>query len=1519
MRFLLCMKICFLIIGNSLISSVSASEGFETDGLVNLFSSSQVNFEERVDIATGSLSLSHTDINIPGKGGFSLSINRRYSTPAWYDFADTKKLYENKPVLGLGWQINFGYITFKDSKLIRDNGKPDISACRFDSNYIEHAENPSIIQNPRFVGPTGNSEYLLSSLSDDYSFLTKSGWRGGCYGAAGFIMYDPSGNEYIYNKKLAAPVHSPIESHVYALTKITDKFGNYTSISYRNTTKLEIDSISTSDGRKIDFTYQSKYSQSTKSYQSTLTSISANGTTVYYEYDNNRMLKSVKLNGRTLFSYNYFLFSNRFNNVGNYLLDKVTTEAGGVFSYTYDMETNIGSATPYHMVQSRNVGGALPSATTSYAVEGYQTGWRSTKSVIAYDDNRCTRSVFYTYLGTYGQLSSTAIWREGKQASIKYYGSKDCSSNLLKTTGQGFTAHKVTNQAMHKGHHMMEDYSAVSRRYDKAVTSSSSVTLDEVKYITTYSDFTTFGTPKKIIEESIDLTTNTTIAKRTTIKAIAEPPIDKGLEVLRAKTVYDENNAIVSSASYTYDANRSLTEKVVNGIKTTFTYYDDGNLKTATDAENKTITYSSYYRGKAQRITDSVGAIVKSFDYFGNLTLEKHDGYTPTQYEYEDFDRLTKVDRPNGYDVTYDYNSTYYKATFGDYVAKYDVDGLNRVVLTSETDTVNNNTRYRNVEYDKYGQTVFSSIPSSSATETIGTANEYDAIGRVTRLVTPTGDLSYEYLSGGIIKYTNARGYDYEYTVVGYGEPDYSNFVRMEHPSSSGTIVTRIEKDVVGRQLKVLQGSGNGSDKEITYTYDSTYADLIKSIAQPDLTFNFTYYKNGLQKTKKVNSGAATAYTYDARNRQTFINYPSDVNDVTFTYYTNDLMKSAVNGDGDWGFTYDANGLAISKTLMVDGNVYTTSLTYTNHSYLDTMTYGGITVSYAPTAFGEATKAGGYTTNVKHHTIGSLKSFTYGNGLTYSLALHSNKVAIGSIEAKNGSTSVISKTYDYDEHGNAISIVDNLNASNTISVFSYDGADRLEKATSGMWGGEVSFTYDHLGNIKTKTRPDKVMTYNYDTDNRLESTSTQGIGEGGFVLIGVGGVLSPIPFGVQDSEQGFVYDDAGNVILNGNHTLAYNSANQLAGAFTSGTNGHTYKYDAFGKRVQVTDQNGNSTYEIYDAGDRMLMRVDPDGKRTRKIYMGNKLIASDKEGTREYIHFDTLGSTIAISNSSKALTIENYFPFGERVNNVSANNDQWYTGKKFDDFTQLSYHGARFYDPAIGRFYSHDPLDYRGMHSFNRYAYGNNNPFRYTDPNGLDSAETINSNSDKRWAAAQKLGLVSNMNGVRVRSVNAGSSGRGHGATAWKNYDYAITDKQREMAATGDREGFWKSRWEDSHDPMGLIGLKAVRNNGGLLDYFFGGQAINNRLEAYDKVFGTGTLNLEEVGIKLMNAHVAWTDSDKLGVRGLLSPRQIATYHHDVFAEYGLPSTTFGGTPITGSLWEASATASVWCTGCDLN
>ena len=49
---------------------------------------------------------------------------------------------------------------------------------------------------------------------------------------------------------------------------------------------------------------------------------------------------------------------------------------------------------------------------------------------------------------------------------------------------------------------------------------------------------------------------------------------------------------------------------------------------------------------------------------------------------------------------------------------------------------------------------------------------------------------------------------------------------------------------------------------------------------------------------------------------------------------------------------------------------------------------------------------------------------------------------------------------------------------------------------------------------------------------------------------------------------------------------------------------------------------------------------------------------------------------------------------------------------------------ARYYDPVIGRFYSNDPIGTLGHFSqgnvqgFNRYAYANNNPYKYTDPDG---------------------------------------------------------------------------------------------------------------------------------------------------------------------------------------------------------
>ena len=105
-----------------------------------------------------------------------------------------------------------------------------------------------------------------------------------------------------------------------------------------------------------------------------------------------------------------------------------------------------------------------------------------------------------------------------------------------------------------------------------------------------------------------------------------------------------------------------------------------------------------------------------------------------------------------------------------------------------------------------------------------------------------------------------------------------------------------------------------------------------------------------------------------------------------------------------------------------------------------------------------------------------------------------------------------------------------------------------------------------------------------------------------------------------------------------------------------------------------------------------------------------------------YYHNDTAGSPVAASDGNGNLAWrEHYRPYGERVTQQAAGNNQlWFHNKPQDEQTGLSYFGARYYDPVVGRFMGVDPqgFDEDNLHSFNRYGYGNNNPYKFRDPDG---------------------------------------------------------------------------------------------------------------------------------------------------------------------------------------------------------
>ena len=67
--------------------------------------------------------------------------------------------------------------------------------------------------------------------------------------------------------------------------------------------------------------------------------------------------------------------------------------------------------------------------------------------------------------------------------------------------------------------------------------------------------------------------------------------------------------------------------------------------------------------------------------------------------------------------------------------------------------------------------------------------------------------------------------------------------------------------------------------------------------------------------------------------------------------------------------------------------------------------------------------------------------------------------------------------------------------------------------------------------------------------------------------------------------------------------------------------------------------------------------------------------------------------------------------------------NQLFTGKERDAETGLDYFQTRYFSSAQGRYTSPDPLMASARPSnpqtWNRYAYGLNNPLRYIDPDGM--------------------------------------------------------------------------------------------------------------------------------------------------------------------------------------------------------
>jgi RHS repeat-associated protein len=177
-----------------------------------------------------------------------------------------------------------------------------------------------------------------------------------------------------------------------------------------------------------------------------------------------------------------------------------------------------------------------------------------------------------------------------------------------------------------------------------------------------------------------------------------------------------------------------------------------------------------------------------------------------------------------------------------------------------------------------------------------------------------------------------------------------------------------------------------------------------------------------------------------------------------------------------------------------------------------------------------------------------------------------------------------------------------------------------------------------------------------------------------------------------------------------------------------------FDYDGDGKRVKSTFNGTITTYFVgahYEVSGSTI---------TKYYYAGAQRIAMRTNGTLKYLLGDHLGSTSLVTDANGQNPIETrYKAWGEvRYANGPTPTDYTYTGQfsHMDDFG-LMFYNARWYDPVLGRFAQADTMipQAQGVQAWDRYAYANNNPVRYTDPTG----HKVTFDADENCKQSQRL------------------------------------------------------------------------------------------------------------------------------------------------------------------------------------
>lgn len=636
---------------------------------------------------------------------------------------------------------------------------------------------------------------------------------------------------------------------------------------------------------------------------------------------------------------------------------------------------------------------------------------------------------------------------------------------------------------------------------------------------------------------------------------------------------------------------------------------------------------------------------------------------------------------------------------------------------------------YKDTKYDYAGRKVAETVPYLSNTSTsLQSTIKYDSLNRTVEIVQPDG---------------------------GVWETEYDGF-KVNTTNPSGHVNTEI-KNGLGNIVEVI----DANSQRAWYLYDTTgKLDLVTDPAGNQIKVYYDKYGN---KTKIIDPDSGTT-TYGYNNYHELTSQKDAIgNTVSVTYDKLGRKKKEVrnrasgNTEHEFVYTYDAGGFALGMVSKIIDNVsgYQEQYFYDTFSRVkekrtsfDSYSYSEKSVYDSSGRLAEEIDASGngikhiynshnwayqirdkennalYWQALEADAFGKIRKDKFGGIITRTVGRNAATGLTESIHSTS-STTLQNLQYDWDNKGN-LSYRRDL-SKGLREDFVYDALNRVTKSTvSGKAYVITDISYNAIGNIMSKSG---VGTYTYHSSKPHAVKSVSGT-----------------------MANDYTYDAAGNIVKDNQRSFVTNTFNKPITIskqgymvdFAYGVDGKRYKRSeiGMGKGNWVPIRTGGvNTFipiknETHYVGNVEFVRIAGTSEWQAKRYIGDGILISQIKTSKtvSYLLTDHLGSThvIAKSNGSKAEEMS-FDVFGARRDATNWAREhkkistftnaltlRGYTGHEQLDELGLVHMGGRIYDPVLGRFLQADPAIQQpsNIQSFNRYSYVMNNPLNKTDPSG---------------------------------------------------------------------------------------------------------------------------------------------------------------------------------------------------------